>query len=320
MKFAIGSMTVGDILDRGLKILWSRLPTFYVLYLISLLPAVLVQLLFVGMSAVGPDDPASPAAVGGLFAGSMVLLVVLIILGPIATAAVLHVIGQEFVDRRATLGEAFGVALSRFGPLLGTSILFGLLYFLGLIACIIPGILMAVWYAVFAQVVVMEKKSGMNALNRSKDLVTGFGWRVFGVMFLIGIITSVAQSVVTIPLNQFLPAMEMVPGPGGVVQQKLVSFPNFVIQQVASFLVTVLGQSYQAICMTLIYFDLRIRKEGFDLELAALQHKNEEGVPGGDQGFGPPAKDEGIRPAGEWPAPPGPGDAIRPADEEPGAP
>jgi hypothetical protein len=320
MKFAIGSMTVGDILDRGLKILWSRLPTFYALYLIALLPAILFQLFAVGLAAAGSNGAPSDAAVGGLLGGTLVLLIALLILTPIATAAVLHVIGQEFVDRRATLGEAFGVALSRFGPLLGTSILFGLLYILGFLACIIPGILIAVWYAVFAQVVVMEKKSGMAALNRSKDLVTGFGWRVFGVMILIGIITSVAQMAVTIPLNSFLPAMEAVPGPGGVVQQKLVSLPNYIIQQVASFLVTVLGQSYQAICMTLIYFDLRIRKEGFDLELAALQHKNEEGMPGGDEDFRPTKKDEGIRPAGEWPAPPAPGDGIRPADEEPGAP
>src|SRR5437868_9289984 len=113
MKFAIGAMSVGDILDRGLKILWARLPTFYALYLISLLPAILLQLLVVGMNAPGEGGEPSTAALGGMFAGSMVLLVALVILTPIATAAALHVIGQEFVDRRATLGEAFGVAFSR---------------------------------------------------------------------------------------------------------------------------------------------------------------------------------------------------------------
>ena len=32
------------------------------------------------------------------------------------------------------------------------------------------------------------------------------------------------------------------------------------------------SQAYAAICVTLLYFDLRIRKEGFDLEMAARQH------------------------------------------------
>src|SRR5262249_22357332 len=44
MKFRIGEMTVGDILDRGLKLLFSRLGTFYTINLIVLLPVLAFQL------------------------------------------------------------------------------------------------------------------------------------------------------------------------------------------------------------------------------------------------------------------------------------
>jgi hypothetical protein len=44
MKFAIGAMSAGDVLDRGLKLLFARLPTFYLIHLIVLLPAFLFDL------------------------------------------------------------------------------------------------------------------------------------------------------------------------------------------------------------------------------------------------------------------------------------
>jgi hypothetical protein len=47
---------------------------------------------------------------------------------------------------------------------------------------------------------------------------------------------------------------------------------NAAINGIVDQLVNILLGSYVAICMTLLYFDLRIRKEGFDLELAAREH------------------------------------------------
>ena len=44
-----------------------------------------------------------------------------------------------------------------------------------------------------------------------------------------------------------------------------------VLQTLVTALVNILVQTYGAVCLTLLYFDLRIRKEGFDLELAARQ-------------------------------------------------
>jgi len=46
---------------------------------------------------------------------------------------------------------------------------------------------------------------------------------------------------------------------------------NQLINVILSFPFNVLVGTYASICITLLYFDLRIRKEGFDLELAAQQ-------------------------------------------------
>jgi hypothetical protein len=41
-------------------------------------------------------------------------------------------------------------------------------------------------------------------------------------------------------------------------------------------LISILFSAYQAVCLTLLYFDLRIRKEGYDLEVAAAPEQSKE--------------------------------------------
>jgi len=149
MKFPIGSMTVGDILDRGLNILLSRLGVFYAINLIVLAPIILVAL-SVPAITINTNNPMLAALLG------LVLLILLIILQPIGTAAILRIIAQEYIDRRVTMGEALSFAMSRFGKLLGTSILAGLLIFLWTLLFIIPGILAALSYSLIGQIVVVE--------------------------------------------------------------------------------------------------------------------------------------------------------------------
>src|ERR1017187_2190132 len=113
MRINIGEMTFGDILGRGMAILFSRIGTLYAIELLVLAPTLILELAF-------PDAAVNP---NGRF-----LLVILpaLILGPIGSAALLRVVTEEFQGRSVGLGDAFQFALGRFLPLLGTSILMGL--------------------------------------------------------------------------------------------------------------------------------------------------------------------------------------------------
>jgi hypothetical protein len=271
MKFDIGAMSVGDILDRGLKILLARLPTFYLIYLLTLSPLLLYQMLVIPGIQGDPSEPPSPEKLLLLLGGLLGVALMSIILSPIGHAAVLHVIGKEFVDERVGVGEAFSFAFGRFLSLLGTSMLYGLIWVAGYFACCIPAVFVAVFFGFFAQIVVMEGLGGMTALNRSKELVTGFGWRVFAIYLLLILVLGVTQGFLPQVLELLLPAHAVVQTPLGPAPGPIVNFLNFAIQTTIVFLVSILLQSYLAVCTTLLYFDLRIRKEGFDLELAARQ-------------------------------------------------
>jgi hypothetical protein len=277
MRFQIGAMSVGDILDRGLKLLLARLPLFYLINLIVLAPLIAQQLFMPELMAQlesGQID-SGPSPVQGVIGavGLLVVVFLTVVLQPIGTAAILHIISQDFVDRPTTLGDALRFAFSRFLPLLGTSILLGLVIVAGALMCLVPAIIFAVWYSFAPQIVVVENRSGMEALNRSKSLTEGFRWRIFGVIVLLALIGGLLSSAVSYALGLVYPGYDQVPVPkqapwdtGYVLVPR---YPGYYVHILVSQLVNILVQTYQAVCYTLMYFDLRIRKEGYDLEMLA---------------------------------------------------
>jgi hypothetical protein len=270
MKFAIGAMTVGDIIDRSLKLLFSRFGTLYFINLLVLLPTLFIQegtpLL---MEQMGPGD------LMAVLIPTLGLLLLALILQPIGTAATLHVVEQEFVGRRVGIGEALSFAMGRFWALVGTSILVGLSIFAGIILCVVPGIIFAIWFAFASQAVVVEHLSGAGAMSRSKDLTEGYRGRVFGVILLLGILVGLASLAASL-MNNILPGVEYVKRTGGARDNPfdpgipvIVNYTNYAINTAVAFLVQIFGGTFLAIATTLLYFDLRIRKEGYDLEVAA---------------------------------------------------
>jgi hypothetical protein len=273
MRFPIGAMSVGDILDRGLKVLLARLPTFYAINLIALSPIILLQLVQPQLASVGTQPgqsgPFADSSLVGVAIGvGLATFVLTIILSQIGNAAVLHIIAQEFVDQRVGLGQALRFALHRFGRLLGAAILAGLTIGLGFVLCIAPGIIFAIWYVFVSQVVVVEGLKAEKAMSRSKELTSGYRGRILGILVLCIAISMVFQASAGL-LQRVLPMQEMVRTDFGYTTVFI--YRNYVINVLVTQMVNILVQTYLAVCITLLYFDIRIRKEGFDLELAAQQ-------------------------------------------------
>jgi ABC-type multidrug transport system fused ATPase/permease subunit len=72
----------------------------------------------------------------------------------------------------------------RVAPLLGAGVLAGLGVALGLILLIVPGLILLTWWSLIVPVVVLERVAAMDSFGRSRALVRGNGWNVFGVIIL----------------------------------------------------------------------------------------------------------------------------------------
>jgi hypothetical protein len=96
----------------------------------------------------------------------------------------------------ATVGELFRSVAPVVMPLLGVSILAGLGIVVGFVLLIVPGLyLMTIW-SVVAPVTVLERPGVFAAFGRSRELVRGYGWEVFGVILVVIIVSIVASILV----------------------------------------------------------------------------------------------------------------------------
>src|SRR5438105_4956234 len=123
MRFPLGAMSVGDILDRGVKLLLARLFSFYVINLIFLLPS----LIFILVTPLVVAQEVQESFLLADAAGGLLVLALNLVLAPLGSAAILYVIAQEYVDQRAALATALAFPFKRFFSLVSVSFLNGLI-------------------------------------------------------------------------------------------------------------------------------------------------------------------------------------------------
>jgi hypothetical protein len=126
------------------------------------------------------------------------------------------------------------------------------------VALILPGIWLAVALSVSVPALLLERIRPFAAMRRSFRLVRGRWWPTFAVLLvgylLIGIIGAIVQGIVMVVPSVIADGNTLVGAVGAVVGGTLGS---------------VLTTPYSAAVITLVYFDLRVRKEGLDLQLIA---------------------------------------------------
>jgi hypothetical protein len=138
------------------------------------------------------------AILNGIAGSSLILIllaaVVGIAAGTLYQGMVVNLVGDVQDGRRDfSAGELLSQATPFIWPLIGAGIVAGLAIGLGLIVFVIPGLILLTIWAVIAPVIVIEKSPAMASFGRSRELVRGNGWQVFGaivVAFLIVIVGS----------------------------------------------------------------------------------------------------------------------------------
>ena len=100
------------------------------------------------------------------------------LLAPIATGALVHAIAVLRRGGRPTYGDAMGVGLGNAGRLFKANVITGTVIVGGLLAGVVPGVLLAVRWALVDPVVILEGVGWRAAVRRSTDLTRGRRWAV----------------------------------------------------------------------------------------------------------------------------------------------
>jgi hypothetical protein len=202
---------------------------------------------------------------GGIWSNlplAFLYLLCVVVLNLVATAATVFIVSESYLGRPITAREALRRATPYIGRILVCSLLMALAVGLGFLLLFIPGIILGVGLALAIPAVVLEPGlSPTAALSRSWELTRGARWRIFGLGITLLVLLYVPVVAVTGLFAIFLP------------QAASGSFGPVALATIAGLAIGGLVQIFiypLFYCvLTVTYYDLRVRKEGFDLELLA---------------------------------------------------
>jgi hypothetical protein len=181
------------------------------------------------------------AVISGLFAGNFFLSLIAIGIGVIAGTLYQGMVVSLVRDvqdgrRDSSVGQLIEQTWPVVAPLVGAGILAGIGIAIGLIILIVPGLILLTIWAVIAPVIVVERSGAIDAFGRSRALVKGNGWQVFGVIFVVFLITGIAG--VVLGLN------------GAGISD------TFVMRALFSLIASTLTAPITALAASTIYFNL----------------------------------------------------------------
>jgi len=255
-------LSAGDIVDEAIGLYRRNFRLFLSIGAVVLIPAGVVQLV---LALLAGEAGMSIFTISSLL--WWVLSVIVSLVSYIAVISTMAVAASErWLDRPMTVSEAFRRVADRIVPLVGLLLLYGGAI-VGLSVTIV-GIPFAIYlfvsWLLSVQVLLVEGTGVRAALGRSRDLVSGHWWRVVGIAVLLAIIQAIISAFFTIPAMVF--------GVGNAFSDPASTDVSPLVVALDS-IGTTAGQIVVgpiAYCAyILLYYDLRVRKEGLDIEMTA---------------------------------------------------
>ncbi|HEX7320484.1 MAG TPA: hypothetical protein VF399_09040 [bacterium] len=234
----LGPHTLGSIISNTFTIYGNNFFKLIVLSLIlfglSAIIAILV-IFFAAGQTLGRGGFNLALTVSFIF--SMFIMIILVAIARIYIDSMIIVIVAGHIRGQVSVGDAFRAVTSRFWAILGASLL-GTLACIGMTVTVI-GIPFAIYFGLcwsfIIHVILLEGRGATESLSRTVDLTKKNWWRVLGIMFVMGLIIF-AMGMAT----YFIP----------------------VVSVIAGFMIEPLG----IVAATLLYFDLRVRKENYTMD------------------------------------------------------
>ncbi len=221
-------MTVGGILGES----WHLYTRFFRrFFLVAVIVFLVVNLVNAGLGA----------AVGSRT--SVVVLVALIttvvsLVGTFWVQGALVYAVDDVRDGRidSTIEQLFERVRPHLGTLIVAGILAGLGIAVGFVLVIVPGLVLLTWWCLIVPVIVLEGKSVGEAFTRSRELVRGHGWTVFGVVIISVLAIAIAS---------------------GLIQSIFSFLGPFLRYWIGGAIANAIVDPFLAVALTLMYFELR---------------------------------------------------------------
>lgn len=172
----------------------------------------------------------------------------ILIVYAIASAATSVLTRDVYFNRPADFASALRATLPKLASIIAAAIITGVIYLISILLLVFPFFFAITRLFALRQAIMLEDKSVSAAFSRTSQLSRGVMGHVFLTLFLVALLT------IAINIGAGMLALMM---------------PSLILQNVLTTVVTTIIFPLMAITETLLYYDVRIRKEGFDVEYLA---------------------------------------------------
>ncbi|MGB7845097.1 MAG: hypothetical protein WBL63_05735 [Candidatus Acidiferrum sp.] len=255
-------MTLGEVLDRTFTLYREN---FLLFAGITALPSLLTLLFNFGTLLIGRESTSggssnlpSAGVIGGIILGAVGGGLLLLLTVGVAHAATVSAVSDLYLGRPTSILDAYTRAKGSILIVIGILIMSGLATLVGMIFLIIPGIYLACRLAVSVPVAIVEQESPVASMERSMELTKDYAGQMFLLLLLVGVLEWVVSALLQAPVMFFTIT--------AAVAKQQPSIGVTVYSYVAAFVSQVVVGPIGTISASLMYFNLRVRKEGFDIQ------------------------------------------------------
>ncbi len=278
--FELKPLRLGELLDQTFRLYRKNFVNFFLIALVtSIISVILSDTIYASFGVFGVVTGDMAMATQKILQVNLANFFTFVIVVPVQTilfAAMTIAVSKAYLGLEFNLMDCYRSGLSRFGELMWTSILAILFVVLGLIALIIPGVYLMISYLLASIVVVLEGLKGRAALKRSRELLRkktekGFFRNNIWKISVIGLVYFAIASVIWMMTNIPGIVMGFKQAFAAAQHEQTQAFPIWMVllSQSLSILSTAATAPIGSIGIILLYYDIRIRFEGFDLQMLA---------------------------------------------------
>jgi Membrane domain of glycerophosphoryl diester phosphodiesterase len=291
-------MSLGEVLDRTFSLYKQN---FWLFAGIAAFPLLFVLLLeLAGDALQGPTVPVAqpgsfPAGpfggaltsgsvgmIGGMLAGGTIVVILYLFMAGATQAATIFAVSDLYLGNGATVRGSFARVGSKVLRVVGILVILFLAFvvgifvvaiaigiaaavlrspavvFLGLLLAMVPAVYFFCRTAIAVPAAMLEDSGAGRALGRSMELTKGYAGQVFLIFLLVIIISIIASGILQVLFlgNTFT----------AIREHREVRTGTMVLFQLFNFIVRVLIAPIGTIACSLMYYNLRVRKEAFDVQ------------------------------------------------------
>lgn len=238
---------VGSLIGESFSILFSK---FLQIFLVAYGPTLLGLLLSGALLGFGAIAGTSAPEISGAGTGIAVILTIIIsiIVYGITTALLVQLAYDAKLGRQVRLSKYLGPAFAAIIPIVILGLVVGVLFMIGFVLLVIPGLWIYAVFAVVAPAIVIEG-AGFGGLGRSAALTKEYRWPIVGSFLLLILIMIVVELVAGFLI--------------GIVST---IFGSVILDIVLSAALSTFGAGLGSILIALIYARLREIKEGVSVD------------------------------------------------------